>query len=154
MNKLVLLLISGFLLSVGCQSSGGDSSSNKPRLINFDAMTPEIISGNMERRMVSGKHMTLATYKIPQGTLIRMHKHPSEQFMYVQAGLITVTSEGQDYQVVDGDILIIPSNVPHQIQAMQDTELVLVFSPPRKDWENEEHPHLVGKDIPGPKGRI
>jgi quercetin dioxygenase-like cupin family protein len=35
-----------------------------------------------------------------------------------------------------GEVLHIPSNVPHRAQAIEDTLDVDVFSPPRADWLN------------------
>jgi quercetin dioxygenase-like cupin family protein len=33
-----------------------------------------------------------------------------------------------------GEVLVIPSNVPHRALALEDTLDVDVFSPPRQDW--------------------
>jgi hypothetical protein len=33
-----------------------------------------------------------------------------------------------------GEVLVIPSNVPHEAVALEDTLDVDVFSPPRSDW--------------------
>ena len=33
-----------------------------------------------------------------------------------------------------GEVVVIPSNVPHRALALEDTLDVDVFSPPREDW--------------------
>ena len=33
-----------------------------------------------------------------------------------------------------GEVLVIPSHVPHQAEALEDTLDLDVFSPPRQDW--------------------
>jgi quercetin dioxygenase-like cupin family protein len=33
-----------------------------------------------------------------------------------------------------GEVLVIPSNVPHEAEALEDTLDVDVFDPPRQDW--------------------
>jgi quercetin dioxygenase-like cupin family protein len=39
----------------------------------------------------------------------------------------------------EGDVLLIPSNVPHRVVALEDSLALDVFSPVRVDW-------LTGKD--------
>jgi quercetin dioxygenase-like cupin family protein len=33
-----------------------------------------------------------------------------------------------------GDVLVIPADLPHGAQALEDTQLIDVFAPPREDW--------------------
>jgi quercetin dioxygenase-like cupin family protein len=40
----------------------------------------------------------------------------------------------QEIVVRAGEVLFIPSNVPHKAVALEDTFDVDVFSPPRQDW--------------------
>jgi quercetin dioxygenase-like cupin family protein len=41
-----------------------------------------------------------------------------------------------------GEILTIPSNVPHRAEALEDTLDVDVFSPPRQDWIDKTDDYL------------
>ena len=41
-----------------------------------------------------------------------------------------------------GEVLHIPSNVPHEAHAVEDTLDVDVFSPPRQDWLNKTDSYL------------
>ena len=41
-----------------------------------------------------------------------------------------------------GEVLHIPSNLPHQAEALADTLDVDVFSPPRADWLNKTDSYL------------
>ncbi len=44
---------------------------------------------------------------------------------------------GADELIVSaGEVLHIPSNVPHKAEALEDTLDVDIFSPPRQDWLN------------------
>jgi len=41
-----------------------------------------------------------------------------------------------------GEVLHLPSNVPHAAYALEDTLDVDVFSPPREDWLNKTDAYL------------
>ena len=41
-----------------------------------------------------------------------------------------------------GEVLHIPSNLPHKAEALEDTLDVDVFSPPREDWLNKTDSYL------------
>ena len=44
-----------------------------------------------------------------------------------------------------GEVLLIPSNVPHMAVALEDTLDVDVFSPPREDWLAGTDAYLRGR---------
>jgi quercetin dioxygenase-like cupin family protein len=41
-----------------------------------------------------------------------------------------------------GEVLVIPSNLPHRALALEDTLDVDVFNPPRQDWLNGSDAYL------------
>ena len=46
----------------------------------------------------------------------------------------SVLFEGREVTVHEGEVLLIPSNVPHEAVALEDTLDLDVFSPIRHDW--------------------
>ena len=50
--------------------------------------------------------------------------------------------EKEEVVVKAGEVLRIPSNVPHKAEALEDTLDVDVFSPPREDWLNKTDSYL------------
>jgi quercetin dioxygenase-like cupin family protein len=67
------------------------------------------------------------------------HQHESEQITYILEGVLKFQFEGQEVTLRKGDVLVIPSNVPHSAEALEDTQDLELFSPIRMDW-------LTGKD--------
>jgi quercetin dioxygenase-like cupin family protein len=61
-----------------------------------------------------------------------------------------VGPEGSPEQAVHdvhaGEVLVIPSNLPHRAQALEDTLDVDVFCPPRQDWLDKTDSYLRGGD--------
>lgn len=107
--------------------------------ISFDKLEPEKLSDKITRRYVHGEKGMLVRFELKKGAVIPKHHHPNEQITYIMSGRVKVTMEGKDYVVRSGEVLIIPPNVPHQFEALEDTIDIDVFSPPREDW-------LTGKD--------
>ena len=53
--------------------------------------------------------------------------------------------EGREVVVKKGEVLHIPSNVPHMAVALEDTLDLDIFSPPRQDWLDGTDHYLRGK---------
>ncbi len=49
-------------------------------------------------------------------------------------GALKFELEGREVMVRAGEVLVIPSNVPHSALAIEDTVGIDVFSPIRHDW--------------------
>ena len=79
----------------------------------------------------------LAHVYLEKGAVVPMHEHENEQLTYVLEGGLRfwVGSEDADpIDVMPGQVLTIPSNLPHKAQAIETTLDVDIFSPPRQDW--------------------
>jgi quercetin dioxygenase-like cupin family protein len=70
------------------------------------------------------------------------HQHESEQITYILDGALKFELEGREVVVRKGQVLHIPSNVPHRAVALEDTLDLDVFSPIRKDWLVKDDEYL------------
>ena len=52
----------------------------------------------------------------------------------VLQGALKLLVGGDEVTLREGEVLHIPSNVPHQVEALDDTFVLGVFSPVREDW--------------------
>ncbi len=71
------------------------------------------------------------------GAVVPLHSHHNEQFTYVLEGVLRFWIGDEGSEPIDiraGEVLHIPSHVPHKAEALEDTLDVDVFSPPRQDW--------------------
>jgi quercetin dioxygenase-like cupin family protein len=83
--------------------------------------------------------MMLAHVYLDKGCIVPQHSHENEQLTYIIEGALRfwIGADGAEEIVVRaGEVLHIPSNVPHKAEALEDTLDVDVFSPPRADWLN------------------
>jgi quercetin dioxygenase-like cupin family protein len=107
----------------------------------------ERMTAQIERRFVYGERAMVAQVFLKRGAIVPTHTHESEQLTYILEGALRLWL-GQDEQEVTvraGEILAIPSNVPHRAEALEDTLDVDVFSPPRQDWIDKEDDYLRGR---------
>ena len=109
------------------------------RHFRWDDMPKETVTSEISRRLITGDRMMLAHVYLKRGCIVPKHSHENEQLTYILEGALRFwigEDEGEQLVVNAGEVLHIPSNVPHKAEALEDTLDVDVFSPPRQDWLN------------------
>ena len=109
------------------------------RFFRWESMPKEAVTDQISRRLVTGDRMMLAHVYLDKGAIVPRHSHHNEQLTYILEGALRfwIGEDGAEELVVRaGEVLHIPSNVPHKAEALEDTLDVDVFSPPREDWLN------------------
>jgi len=87
----------------------------------------------------------LAHVYLKKGCIVPKHSHENEQLTYILEGALKfkIGDDGAEEIVVSaGEVLLIPSNVPHMAEALEETLDVDVFSPPRQDWLDKKDDYL------------
>ena len=103
----------------------------------WEDMPKEKVTDSISRRLVTGERMMLAHVYLAKGAVVPKHSHENEQLTYIVEGALRFwigEDESEEIVVAAGEVLHIPSNVPHKALALEDTLDVDVFSPPRQDW--------------------
>ncbi len=108
----------------------------KPRHYRWDDVAHENVTEMISRRIVWGEREMIAQISLKKGCLVPMHSHESEQLTYVMKGALKFRINGEEITVGPNEILHIPSNVPHEATALEETFEIDVFSPIRQDWLN------------------
>jgi len=102
---------------------------------SFKTMPVEALNPLIDRQMVYGEQSMLARIILRKGAVVPRHSHVNEQITYILEGALRFTlDDSQVLTVRAGETLVIPSNVPHQAEALEDTVDLDVFCPPRADW--------------------
>ncbi|HEX6629568.1 MAG TPA: cupin domain-containing protein [Gemmatimonadaceae bacterium] len=117
------------------QHSVADPSS--ARHVRWEDMPRERVTDLLERRIITGDAMMLAHVYLAKGCVVPRHSHHNEQFTYIVEGALhfRLGEAGErEVTVRAGEVLHIPSNLPHEATALEDTLDVDIFSPPRQDW--------------------
>jgi quercetin dioxygenase-like cupin family protein len=104
----------------------------------------ERVSDQLSRRLITGERIMLAHVYLKKGCVVPKHAHDNEQFTYILEGALRffVGEEREEVIVRAGEVLHLPSNVPHEAQALEDTLDMDIFAPPREDWLNKTDAYL------------
>jgi quercetin dioxygenase-like cupin family protein len=110
----------------------------------WDDMPKEVLSATIARKIVAGEKAMVAQVFLAKGAIVPEHFHESEQITYILEGALEFELEGQKVVVAKGQVLRIPSNVPHRAVALEDTLDLDIFSPLREDWLKKDDAYLRG----------
>lgn len=109
------------------------------RLYRWKDVQRERVTDQLDRQLITGDRMMLAHVHLKRGCIVPRHSHENEQLTWILEGALRfwIGEDGAEEIVVSaGEVLHIPSNVPHMAEALEDTLDVDIFSPPRADWLN------------------
>jgi len=107
-------------------------------------MEKEVLSPAIARKIVAGEKAMVAQVFLAKGAVVPEHHHESEQITYILEGALKFEIEGKEIVVGKGQVLLIPSNVPHRAVALEDTLDLDIFSPIRTDWLKRDDAYLRG----------
>src|SRR5215510_7461821 len=102
--------------------------------IAWNDVESEQLNPLLDRQMITGDKVMLARVLLKKGCVVPEHSHENEQVTYILEGALKFWIEGKEIVVRAGEVLCIPSNVPHKAEAVEDTVDLDVFYPPRQDW--------------------
>src|SRR6059058_1194359 len=108
----------------------------------------EPLSDVLSRKLITGDRMMLAHVYLDKGCIVPRHSHENEQITYILKGALRFwlgEDEQEEIVVRAGEVLLIPSNLPHKAEALEDTLDVDIFSPPRQDWLDKTDDYLRRK---------
>jgi quercetin dioxygenase-like cupin family protein len=105
----------------------------------WESLDKEVLNPHISRKVIAGEKAMVAQVFLAKGAIVPEHYHESEQITYILEGALQFEIEGRTIVVSAGQVLRIPSNVPHRAVALEDTLDLDIFSPIRMDW-------LTGQD--------
>ena len=115
------------------------------RHYRWDEMPREQVTDMIDRRFITCNRMMIAHVYLKKGCVVPRHSHDNEQITYILEGALKfwIGDQGErEVTVRSGEVLTIPSNVPHRAEALEDTLDVDIFDPPRQDWIDKSDAYL------------
>jgi quercetin dioxygenase-like cupin family protein len=110
---------------------------HRARHLTWETLSWEEVVPGIRRRIVNGDGMMMAQVFLDRGAVVPRHRHLNEQLTYILDGALRFRlGEELEREVVvrAGEVLHIPSDLPHEAEALEDTLDLDVFHPPRADW--------------------
>ncbi len=78
--------------------------------------------------------MMLVRHRMRKGWVGAKHSHPHEQMVYIVSGHIVFEHPGGKFDAKSGDSFLVAGNVEHQASAVEDSEVLDIFTPYREDY--------------------
>ena len=100
-------------------------------------VTEERVTDAISRKLITGDQMMIAQVFLRKAALVPQHSHHNEQITYIISGALHFfigANREREVIVRAGEVLHLPSNLPHEARALEDTLDVDIFNPPRQDW--------------------
>lgn len=98
---------------------------------NIENLTTE--NTNFRKVLYTGEHMQLVLMSLPVGGEIGTEVHTdNDQFFRFEAGQGKVLINGNEYEVSDGDTVIVPAGAEHNVinvSESEDLKLYTIYSP-------------------------
>lgn len=100
--------------------------------VTLAALDWEQVDDSLRKKVVHGERMTVTRYSFDAGGRFPHHVHDQEQVTFVLAGALTFVVDGEEHPLGEGDVVVIPADVPHSAHAGSDgAEVLSVVSPAR-----------------------
>jgi quercetin dioxygenase-like cupin family protein len=109
---------------------------------NWNELPEERLNPRVTRKAIHTPALTIARLNMQKGAVVPEHSHVHEQIATVENGALKFFIDGGEQILKAGESLAIASNVPHGVEAIEDTVVVDVFSPCREDWLRGDDSYL------------
>ncbi|MGH7715278.1 MAG: cupin domain-containing protein [Vulcanimicrobiaceae bacterium] len=108
---------------------------SKAKVYKWDDVEEETLKKGVRRKFIHGESAMIARFDLAKGEIVPEHAHHNEQLSYIVSGSLKFILGGKDEVIVrGGEVLVIPSNLAHSAETLEDCIAIDVFSPPRQDW--------------------
>ncbi len=94
------------------------------------------------RQVVHTQRLTIALLRMKQGAIVPRHQHENEQVTTLEEGRLKFIFDESECILAAGETLEIPSNVPHAVEALEDSLALDLFAPVREDWRRGDDAYL------------
>jgi quercetin dioxygenase-like cupin family protein len=93
-----------------------------------------MMEGVRLKTLVWGERTMLCEFRIEGGKGLPPHAHPHEQTGYLISGRMSFIVGDESFEVEPGDSWSIQGEVAHSAEALEDSRVLEVFSPLRKEY--------------------
>ncbi len=93
-----------------------------------------LLQGVSMRSLAFEEKTILCEFKLEKGNAIPSHRHPYEQTGYLIHGKLNFRIGSDWFLAETGDSWCIPENVEHQVEILEDSTALELFSPIRPDY--------------------
>jgi len=92
--------------------------------------------------MIHTEQLTMARILLAKGAVVPLHQHEHEQIATCLSGRLRFVVAGEELVIGPAESVALPSGVPHEVEALEDSVALDVFAPVRDDWVRGDDAYL------------
>ena len=112
------------------------------QLHEWSLVPEEVMNPLVTRKVIHTRLMTLSRLSLRRHAVVPLHSHLNEQITMLESGKLRFVIDGAEQILRGGQMLQIPPNAPHSVEALEDSVAVDLFSPVREDWVRGDDAYL------------
>jgi quercetin dioxygenase-like cupin family protein len=110
---------------------------------NWETIPVEQLNPLLARQVLHAEKMTVALIHLDKGCVVPGHSHANEQITVLLQGRLAFRSAGANtITLAAGQMLHIPADAPHEVEALEDSLAMDLFAPAREDWRTGDDAYL------------
>jgi len=98
-----------------------------------------LMEGITMRPLAFEEKTILCEFRLQKGNKLPAHHHPYEQTGYLISGKLNFRIDKEWHLANEGDSWSIPENVVHEVEVLEDSVVLELFSPIRNDYLPKDH---------------
>lgn len=109
---------------------------------DWSAIAEEKMNPLLSRRVIHTGKMTIARIALKKGAVVPLHQHVNQQVTMLRSGALRFDMGGESFVLRAGEVLVIPSEMPHRVEALEESLATDLFTPQREDWIRGDDAYL------------
>jgi len=81
----------------------------------------------VSRTLIDRESATLTVFAFDAGERLSEHTAPHEALVQVLDGTVTITLDGEEHALANGESMLMPAEVPHAVDATERTKLLITM---------------------------
>jgi quercetin dioxygenase-like cupin family protein len=102
----------------------------------------EQLNPDLSRQVIHADRITVARLRLRKGAIVPRHSHENEQVTVLEQGRLRFAFDGVEKTISAGEVMQIAPNLPHLVEALEDSVALDLFSPIREDWIRGDDAYL------------
>jgi quercetin dioxygenase-like cupin family protein len=113
-------------------------------VVRWEDAPVEQLSPAIGRQLLNTGRMTVARVLLAAGAVVPEHRHEHEQVATLLEGRLRFDVAGEVREIEPGESVVIWPDVPHAVEALEDSVVLDLFAPVRDDWLRGDDAYLRG----------
>ncbi len=112
------------------------------KLHDWNLIPREELNPAVARQAIHAGNMTVAKIFLKKGATVPTHSHENEQITMLAEGRLKFIYPESEQIVEAGQVIETAPNLPHKVEALEDSLAIDIFAPRREDWIRGDDAYL------------